>query len=81
MARQVSRARIASGFDPSARVAAKSGALLGLVRNEVGVVEFPAEPPYAVAVFTRTPDADADPRRLDAAIGEAAALAVETLRP
>jgi beta-lactamase class A len=44
------------------------------------VVSFPAEPPYAVAVFTRTPDGDADPRHLDAAIGEAAALAVEALR-
>lgn len=80
MIRQVSRARIASGFGPGVKVAAKSGALLGVVRNEVGVVTFPAEPPYAVAVFTRTPDGDADPRHLDAAIGEAAALAVEALR-
>ena len=80
MIRQVSRARIASGFGPGVKVAAKSGALLGVVRNEVGVVSFPAEPPYAVAVFTRTPGGNADPRHLDAAIGEAAALAVEALR-
>jgi beta-lactamase class A len=80
MIRQVSQARIASGFGRPARVAAKSGALLGLVRNEVGVVTFPSEPPYALAAFTRTPDADVDPRHLDAAIGEAAALAVDALR-
>jgi beta-lactamase class A len=80
MLRQVSRARIASGFEPSVRVAAKSGALLGLVRNEVGVVTFPSQQPYAVSVFTRTPAADADPRHLDAAIGTAAAIAVDALR-
>ena len=68
------------GASSGVRVAAKSGALLGVVHNEVGVVTFPAEPPYAVAVFIRTPDGDADPRHIDAAMGEAAALAVEALR-
>ena len=80
MARQLSRARIASGFGPDAAIAAKSGALLGLVRNEVGVVTLPSGPAVAVAVFTRTPDGDADPRHIDAAVGQAAAIAVEALR-
>ena len=80
MIRQVSRARIASGFGPGVKVAAKSGALLGVVAQRGRRRQLPAEPPYAVAVFTRTPDGGADPRHLDAAIGEAAALAVEALR-
>jgi beta-lactamase class A len=80
MARQLSRARIASGFGPDAAIAAKSGALLGLVRNEVGVVTPPSGPAIAVAVFTRTPDGDADHRHIDAAVGQAAAIAVEALR-
>lgn len=80
MQRQVSRERIARGFGKGIAVAAKSGGLLGVVRNEVGVVTFPSEPPYAVAVFTRTPDDDVDPHGVDAAITEAAATAVAALR-
>jgi beta-lactamase class A len=49
-------------------------------RNEVGVVTLPSGQSYAVAVFTRTPEGDADPRHIDAAVGQAAAIAVEALR-
>ena len=81
MARQLTRHRIAAGFGPEARVAAKSGGLMGVVRNEVGVVTFPGEPGgYAVAVFTRDDSGRADGRAVDAAVGEVAAAAVDRLQ-
>jgi beta-lactamase class A len=48
-----SSGRLANGL-PDAHVVAKSGSLLGVVRNEVGVAEFPNGDVYALAVFTRT---------------------------
>jgi beta-lactamase class A len=81
MARQLTRHRIASGFGPGVSVAAKSGALLGVVRNEAGVVTFPGGAAYAVAVFTRTqPHTSSDPRLQDAAIGQIARALIECLR-
>lgn len=80
MARQLTRNRVAAGFGPGVSVAAKSGGLMGVVRNEVAVVTFPEEPPYAVAVFTRTDRPHVDARPVDAAIGQAAAHAVAALR-
>jgi len=80
MARQLTRNRVASGFGLGVSVAAKSGGLMGVVRNEVAVVTFPDEPPYAVAVFTRTDRPHVDERIVNAAIGEAAARAVAALR-
>jgi beta-lactamase class A len=79
MTRQVTRDRIASGFPPDVSVAAKSGALMGVVRNEIGVVTRPDGPACAVAVFTRTEHPGTDPRAVDAAIGAAAARAVAEL--
>lgn len=80
MAQQLTRHRIASGFGPGVEVAAKSGGLLGIVRNEAGVVTLPDGRSYAVAVFTRSsPDRPTDPRAVDAAIGTAAARAVAVL--
>jgi beta-lactamase class A len=80
MAQQLTRHRIASGFGPEVHVAAKSGGLMGVVRNEAGVVTLPDGPSVAVAVFTRTgPSAGADARAVDAAIGEVAAQAVSHL--
>jgi beta-lactamase class A len=38
MSQQLTRHRLAAAFRPPARVAAKSGSLLGAVRNEIGVV-------------------------------------------
>lgn len=81
MNRQLTRHRIASGFPPGVSVAAKSGGLLGIVRNEIGVVTFPDGAGYAVGVFTRTdPSRRADARFVDAAVGTVAAEAVERLR-
>jgi beta-lactamase class A len=79
MTRQVTKDRIASGFPPGVSVAAKSGALMGVVRNEIGVVTRPDAQACAVAVFTRTERLGTDPRAVDAAIGAVAARAVAEL--
>ncbi|KAF0846498.1 beta-lactamase class A [Nocardia caishijiensis] len=60
-------------------VAGKTGTI-GIIRNEVAVVEFAGETPVAVAVFTRAARADPDLPVVDAAIGEAARIAVTELR-
>ncbi|WAL75361.1 class A beta-lactamase-related serine hydrolase [Kitasatospora sp. YST-16] len=79
MARQLTRHRIAGGFRPPVRVAAKSGSLLGVVRNEIGVVSYPDGRRYAAAVFTRSRPG-ADEAAISRAIGAATARAVTTLR-
>jgi beta-lactamase class A len=81
MARQENTQRIASGFGDGDGVttAGKTGTL-PFVRNEAGVVTHPDGRQFAVAVFTRSNSlADRNPA-LDAAIGQAARLAVEGLR-
>jgi beta-lactamase class A len=81
MAQQLTRHRIASGFDSDVIVAAKSGGLMGLVRNEVGVVTFPDRRPYVTAIFTRsTPHTTTDPARIDAGIGRIARALIDELR-
>jgi beta-lactamase class A len=77
---QVTRDRLAAGFPPEVRVAAKSGSWLRVVRNEVGVAEYPDGRRYAIAVFTRTAEPHARRPDVDRAIGEAARAAVEQLR-
>jgi beta-lactamase class A len=80
MAQQLTQHRIASGFGPGVTVAAKSGGLMGLVRNEAGVVTLPDQRRYAVAVFTRsTPDTATDPARIDAGIGGIARALIDEL--
>ncbi|MER6944451.1 serine hydrolase [Nonomuraea sp. NPDC000554] len=79
MARQLTRHRLASGFRPPAQMASKSGSLLGVVRNEVGVITYPDGQRYAATVFTRT-RRDSDEAAINAAIGAAAARAVAVLR-
>ncbi len=80
MAQQLTRHRIASGFGPEVQVAAKSGALMGIVRNEAGVVTYPDGRQYAVAVFTRRPPgATTDPALIDACIGRIARTLIEGL--
>ncbi|MEV2276948.1 serine hydrolase [Nocardiopsis sp. NPDC049922] len=79
MARQLVRARIASGFPPSVRVSAKSGTLPGL-RQEAGVVEYPDGRRYAVAVSATVTDPDLPPLETDLALGRAAREAVDRLR-
>jgi beta-lactamase class A len=80
MGRQLTRHRVAAGFPPGVSVAAKSGGLMGVVRNEVAVVRLPDGSAFAVAVFTCSdPREHADARLIDAAIGQVAAHAVDVL--
>ena len=82
MARQVTRQRLALGFPRAGvQLAAKSGTLLGLIRNEAGVVSYSESQRYAVAVFTRAHGQWEGEHEVNAAIGAAAALAVDCLRP
>ncbi|MFF0297294.1 serine hydrolase [Kitasatospora sp. NPDC004614] len=78
MGQQLTRHRIAGGFRPPVRVAAKSGSLLGIPRNEIGVVSFPDGRQYAAAVFTRSLPG-ADDAAINRAIGTATARAVAAL--
>ena len=78
MSQQQNTQRLASGFDDSVTVAAKSGTL-PTVRNEAGVITFPDGRAYTVAVFTRTSSLADRNAALDAAIGRAAAIAVAAL--
>jgi len=77
---QLTRDRLAAAFPPPSRVAAKSGGLAGLVRNEVGVIDHSDGGRYFAAVFTRRTSDSATPAEINAAIGQAAAIAVEQLR-
>lgn len=79
MAQQLTRHRIASGFRSPVRVAAKSGGLVGVVRNEIGVISYPDGRRYAAAVFTRSRPGS-DEAAINAAIGAATARAVAALR-
>jgi beta-lactamase class A len=80
MAQQATRDRLAAGFPSDVRVAAKSGSWLRVVRNEIGVAEYPDGRRYALAVFTRTVAPHARRPDVDRAIGDAARTAVEQLR-
>jgi beta-lactamase class A len=77
---QVTRQRLALGFPrDGTQVAAKSGSLLGIVRNEAGVITLPGGRRYAVAVFTRADRPHDNEHAINAAIGTAAALAIKAL--
>jgi len=81
LGQQLTRHRIASGFGPDVSVAAKSGGLMGVVRNEAGVVAYSDGTAYAVAVFTRhDPRSRVDPTAIDAGIGAVARELVTQLR-
>src|SRR5215471_4163365 len=79
MGRQLTKHRLAAAFLPPARVAAKSGSLIGVVRNEVGVIEYPDGRGYAAAVFTQAHHPWRNEAAINAAIGAAAAAAVKML--
>lgn len=79
MSRQLTRHRLASAFPPPARVAAKSGSLVGVVRNEVGVISYRDGPGYAAAVCTRAIRPWQGEMAIDAVIGTAAAAAISVL--
>jgi beta-lactamase class A len=76
MARQVGRDRLARGLGEGTSLAAKSGSLFGVWRNEIGVVTVRDGRAVAVAVLTHAPDGGADEQAVGAAIGDAAARAV-----
>jgi beta-lactamase class A len=81
MGQQLTRHRIAAGFGPGVSVAAKSGGLIGVVRNEAAVVTYPDGRAFAVAVFTRNEaQTNGDPASIDAGIGAVARLLVDELR-
>jgi len=79
MGQQLARHRLAAAFPPPARVAAKTGSLVGVVRNEVGVIEYPDGRGYAAAVFAQARQPWQNDAAINAAIGAAAAAAVSLL--
>jgi beta-lactamase class A len=80
MHRQVFQHRMASGFPhDGVRVAGKTGTF-GALRHEAGVVTLPGGAAFAIAVFTLAARGDFRQPRVDAAIGEAARVAVDLLR-
>ena len=81
MRNQLTRHRIASGFGSKYSVSAKSGGLMGIVRNEVGVVTDTGGRSFAVAIFTRRDTRSAnDPSEIDSAIGVLARRLVAQLQ-
>lgn len=80
MGLQAWRHRIGSGFPhDDVRISGKTGSL-GRLRHEVGVVEYPAEHPVAVAVLTTSVRPETHQPRVDRAIGEIARALVQPLR-
>ncbi|GAA4249088.1 serine hydrolase [Dactylosporangium darangshiense] len=80
MGAQVNRDRTLSAFGDEARVSAKSGSLIGVVRNEVAAVEYPDGSSYAVAVFTRALEPFRRQEDINRAIGAAARHGIGALR-
>jgi beta-lactamase class A len=79
MGLQVWPHRLASGFpDDDLVISGKTGTI-GVVRNEIGVVEFPDERRYAVGVFLRTHRSGFRQPAADALIGTVGRLLVEHL--
>jgi beta-lactamase class A len=71
--------RLTSGFpDDSIAVSGKTGTI-GVVRNEVGVVEYPSGQRYAVAVFTRSRRFAYRQPTVDALIGSVGRALVDEL--
>jgi beta-lactamase class A len=79
MGQQLTKHRLAAAFPPPARVAAKSGSLVGVVRNEIGVIEYPDGRAYCAAVFARQHRPWHHDAAVNAAIGSAAAAAADML--
>jgi beta-lactamase class A len=80
MGQQLTKHRLAASFPPPARVSAKSGSLIGVIRNEIGVIEYPDGPGYAAAVFARARQPWRNDAAINTAIGATAAAAVGVLR-
>jgi beta-lactamase class A len=76
---QLTRHRLASSFQPPIQVSAKSGGLMGVVRNEIGVIQYPDGRAYAAAVFTKAHQPRHREAEINTAIGAVAAVAIEKL--
>ncbi len=79
MGQQLTKHRLAAAFPPPATVAAKSGSLVGVVRNEVGVIEYPDGRGYCAGVLARSYQPWENTAAINAVIGAAAAAAIEQL--
>ncbi|HEV2373024.1 MAG TPA: serine hydrolase [Streptosporangiaceae bacterium] len=79
MAAQLTRNRLAMGFTRSVKIAAKTGSLAGIIRNEAGVIEYPDGRRYVAAVFTRAHQPGVNEHQINHAIGASAALAIQSL--
>ena len=79
MSQQLTKHRLASGFQSPVRVAAKSGSLVGVVRNEIGVITYPDGRGYAAAVFCQARQPWPGDAAINAVIGAAAAAAISML--
>lgn len=79
MGQQLTKNRLAAAFPPPARVAAKSGSLVGVVRNEVGVIEYPDGRVYCAAVLAQSHQPWENTAAINAVIGAATAAAIELL--
>ena len=80
MALQVWPHRLQAGFEEGIAVSGKTGTLLGGIRNETGVVEYPDGGRYAVAVYLRARRPESRQIETDLAIGSLARIAVDALR-
>lgn len=80
MSHQVSQQRLRSGFPGDATTVASKTGTLPTIRNEAGVVTGPDGRRFVAAVFTRAESLEDHRPDVDAAIGQAARLAVEALR-
>lgn len=78
MARQVTR-RLAPAEPEGGGLAAKSGSLLGRVRNEIGVIAIPGDDCYVAAVLTRPHRPFVGTTRIDHAMAEAVRIAIKDL--
>lgn len=79
MAQQVS-SRLARALPDRASIAAKTGSLLGRIRNEVGVITHADGRAFAVSVFTRARRPFEHVAQIEAEMAAAAAAAIEALR-
>lgn len=72
MGKQVSKARVAFGFNDTTSVYAKSGSLFRYIRNEVAIVKVSESDVFALAIFTRANNRETDGKTIDACIGKVA---------
>jgi len=79
LGRQVWPHRLTSGFPSDDVIVSGKTGTLGVVRNEIGVVECPGDRRFAVAVFLRTERIDFHQPAADALIGTVGRLLVEQL--